>query len=58
MDPGGAPDAARVLDPQQRAVAALRPSTLQIADEQKVEPVFTDLMGAHSKRMDAMGLAA
>jgi len=40
------------------ARAALRPTTLRIADEQKVEPVFTDLMGAHSKRMDAMGLAA
>ena len=40
------------------ARAALRPSTLRIADEQKVEPVFTDLMGAHSRRMDAMGLAA
>ena len=40
------------------ARAALRPSTLQVADEQKVEPVFTDLMSAHSKRMDAMGLAA
>jgi hypothetical protein len=40
------------------ARAALRPPTLRIADEQKVEPVFTDLMGAHSKRMDAMGLAA
>ena len=40
------------------ARAALRPTTLRIADEQKVEPVFTDLMGAHSRRMDAMGLAA
>jgi hypothetical protein len=38
------------------ARAALRP--LDVADEQKVEPVFTDLMSAHSKRMDAMGLAA
>lgn len=40
------------------ARAALRPTTLRIADEQKVEPVFTELMSAHSKRMDAMGLAA
>jgi hypothetical protein len=40
------------------ARAALRPVTLQIADEQKVEPVFTELMAAHSRRMDAMGLAA
>ncbi|WP_375383886.1 ferritin-like fold-containing protein [uncultured Microbacterium sp.] len=40
------------------ARAALRPSTLQVADEKKVEPVFTALMSAHSRRMDAMGLAA
>lgn len=40
------------------ARAALRPPTLRIADEEKVEPVFTELMGAHSRRMDAMGLAA
>ena len=40
------------------ARAALRPTTLRIADEEKVEPVFTELMGAHSRRMDAMGLAA
>ncbi|MFH8250368.1 ferritin-like fold-containing protein [Microbacterium sp. B2969] len=40
------------------ARAALRPTTLRIADEEKVEPVFTELMAAHSRRMDAMGLAA
>ena len=40
------------------ARAALRPTTLRIADEEMVEPVFTELMGAHSRRMDAMGLAA
>ncbi len=40
------------------ARAALRPSELRIADEEKVEPVFTELMAAHSRRMDAMGLAA
>lgn len=40
------------------ARAALRPTTLRLADEQKVEPVFTELMAAHSRRMDAMGLAA
>lgn len=28
------------------------------AEEKRVEPVFTELMGAHSRRMDAMGLAA
>jgi hypothetical protein len=40
------------------ARAALRPTTLGAADQQKVEPVFTELMAAHSRRMDAMGLAA
>ena len=40
------------------ARAALRPGELNIADEEKVEPVFTELMAAHSRRMDAMGLAA
>ncbi|BDV30991.1 ferritin-like domain-containing protein [Microbacterium terricola] len=40
------------------ARAALRPASLQRADEKKVEPVFTDLMAAHSRRMDDMGLAA
>ena len=40
------------------ARAALRPSTLRVADEAKVEPVFTELMAAHSRRMDAMDLAA
>ena len=40
------------------ARAALRPGALRLADEEKVEPVFTELMAAHSRRMDAMGLAA
>jgi hypothetical protein len=40
------------------ARAALRPTTLAAAEEKKVEPVFTELMAAHSRRMDAMGLAA
>lgn len=40
------------------ARAALRPRKLELADEAKVEPVFTVLMAAHSRRMDAMGLAA
>lgn len=40
------------------ARAALRPATLGAVDEAKVEPVFTELMSAHSKRMDAMALAA
>ncbi len=28
------------------------------SEESRLEPVFTDLMGAHSKRMDALGLTA
>lgn len=40
------------------ARGALRSTKLGAADEKKVEPVFTELMGAHSRRMDAMGLAA
>ncbi|GAA2012125.1 ferritin-like fold-containing protein [Microbacterium ulmi] len=40
------------------ARSALRPSGLAVADEMRVEPVFTELMAAHSRRMDAMGLAA
>ncbi|GAA1690507.1 ferritin-like fold-containing protein [Microbacterium sediminicola] len=40
------------------ARAALRPEHLQSQDEKKVEPVFTQLMAAHSRRMDGLGLAA
>lgn len=40
------------------ARAALRPQRLGVADEKKVEPVFTALMAAHARRMDALGLAA
>ena len=40
------------------ARSALRPTALGRADQEKVEPVFTELMAAHSRRMDAMGLAA
>jgi len=40
------------------ARAALRATELRVADEEKVEPVFTELMAAHSRRMDDMGLAA
>ncbi|AUG29322.1 hypothetical protein JVX92_00315 [Microbacterium hominis] len=40
------------------ARGALRPQTLDAAEERKVEPVFTDLLGAHSRRMAAMGLDA
>ncbi len=40
------------------ARAALRMRDLGTAGEKKVEPVFTELMAAHARRMDAMGLAA
>lgn len=40
------------------ARSALAPPRLAAADEKTVEPVFTDLMGAHARRMDALGLAA
>lgn len=36
---------------------ALRPGTLA-GDDSRVEPVYTELMGAHARRMDAMGLAS
>lgn len=40
------------------ARAALRPVALDAAGEKKVEPVFTDLLAAHSRRMAQMGLNA
>lgn len=40
------------------ARAALRPTALGAAAEKRVEPVFTELMAAHSKRMEAIGLQA
>jgi tRNA-(MS[2]IO[6]A)-hydroxylase (MiaE)-like len=39
------------------ARAALRPH-LPGAENDRLEPVFTELMGAHARRMDAMGLAS
>lgn len=40
------------------ARGALGPRSLDAAEEKKVEPVFTDLMAAHSRRMSAMALDA
>lgn len=40
------------------ARAALRPGALDAAGEKRVEPVFTELLGAHSRRMSAIGLDA
>ena len=36
---------------------ALRPGRLE-SDDTRIEPVYTELMGAHARRMDAMGLAS
>jgi hypothetical protein len=40
------------------ARGALRPGELDAAEEKRVEPVFTELMGAHSRRMAELGLDA
>lgn len=40
------------------ARGVLRPEGLGAEDEKQVEPVFTELLGAHSRRMTAMGLDA
>jgi hypothetical protein len=36
----------------------LRPSENQVSDEARIEPVFTELIAAHTRRMDALGLTA
>lgn len=36
---------------------ALRADRL-VGDDKRIEPVYTELMGAHARRMDAMGLAS
>ena len=46
------------LDLRILARAALRPQTLDAAEEKRVEPVFTQLMSGHAKRMAAIGLDA
>ena len=40
------------------ARGALRPQTLDAAEEKRVEPVFTDLLAGHARRMAAIGLDA
>lgn len=40
------------------ARAALGPTRLAAAEAKRVEPAFTELMGAHARRMEAMGLSA
>jgi hypothetical protein len=45
-------------DTQLVARSALHGSGNRDDDEQKIEPVFTDLIAAHSRRMDGLGLTA
>lgn len=40
------------------ARGALRAERLALADEERVEPVYTELMSAHARRMDGLGLAS
>ncbi|MGL4340779.1 MAG: ferritin-like fold-containing protein [Rhodoglobus sp.] len=40
------------------ARSALRYSDDHMSDEARIEPVFTELIAAHTRRMDALGLAA
>lgn len=40
------------------ARSSLRYSEDHIADESRIEPVFTELIAAHTRRMDALGLTA
>ena len=45
-------------DTQLVARSALATSDVSERTQGKIEPVFTDLLGAHSRRMDALGLTA
>ena len=40
------------------ARGALAPSAISTSDEARIEPVFTELIAAHTRRMDALGLTA
>ena len=40
------------------ARSALAPSASGITDEARIEPVFTELIAAHTRRMDGLGLTA
>ena len=47
----------QMLIEAQRATASAQ-QTLDAAEEKRVEPVFTDLLAGHSRRMAAIGLDA
>jgi LPS sulfotransferase NodH len=40
------------------ARSALHHSNNLDSDEQRIEPIFTELIAAHTRRMDALGLTA
>ncbi|WP_411698601.1 ferritin-like fold-containing protein [Conyzicola sp.] len=40
------------------ARATLAPSAISVSDEARIEPVFTELIAAHTRRMDGLGLTA
>jgi LPS sulfotransferase NodH len=40
------------------ARSALHGSGNATSDERRIEPVFTDVIAAHTRRMDALGLTA
>jgi LPS sulfotransferase NodH len=40
------------------ARSALRFTEDHLSDEARIEPVFTELIAAHTRRMDALGLTA
>jgi hypothetical protein len=40
------------------ARATLAPSANSVSDEARIEPVFTELIAAHTRRMDGLGLTA
>lgn len=40
------------------ARSALKLSGNQRSDEERIDPVFTEIIGAHTRRMDALGLTA
>jgi LPS sulfotransferase NodH len=40
------------------ARSALKTSANHDSDEARIEPVFTELIAAHTRRMDALGLTA
>ena len=40
------------------ARSTLAPSANSVSDEERIEPVFTELIAAHTRRMDGLGLTA